>query len=172
MSEYVAINRSGRMTAPRYMQPRKPVLDEPLDIDCGRQTVAMPTHQTVIPTPVVAQVQVETAPVLVEEPILAVNTPAKDNIYYAELAAQQNVAAQPAQFVGETVEVDEVEVEAAPERKRRKLTTFQQWIVILLEVAVVLILATVYLYITDRIDMPEVVLDTIEKGLSLISAIK
>ena len=172
MSEYVAMNRSGRMTAPGYMQPRKPVLDEPLDIDRGRRTVAMPTHQAVIPTPVVPQVQVETAPVLVEEPILAVDTPANDNVYYAELVGQQSVAAQPAQFVGETIEVAEAEVEAVPERKRRKLSTFQQWIVILLEVAVVLILATVYLYITDRIDMPEVVLNTIEKGLSLISAIK
>lgn len=170
MSEYVAINRSGRMTAPRYMQPRKPVLDEPLDIDRGRRTVAMPTHQAVIPTPVVAQVQVETAPVLVEEPVLAVDIPTKDNVYYAELAGQQNVAAQPAQFVGEIVEAAEAEV--VPERKRRKLSTFQQWIVILLEVAVVLILATVYLYITDRIDLPEVVLNTMEKGLSLISAIK
>ncbi|MBG0788164.1 MAG: hypothetical protein H0S79_24010 [Anaerolineaceae bacterium] len=172
MSEYVAMNRSGRMTAPRYMQPRKPVLDEPLDIDRGRRTVTMPTHQAVIPTPVVAQVQVETAPVLVDEPVLAVDIPTKDNVYYAELAGQQTVAAQPAQFVGETVEPAEVESVAAPERKRRKLSTFQQIIVILLEVVVALVLATVYLYITGRIDLPEVVLDTIAKGLGLISVIK
>ncbi len=65
----------------------------------------------------------ETAPVLVEEPILAMDTPAKDNVYYAELVGQQSVAAQPAQFVGETIEVAEAEVEAVPERKRRKLST-------------------------------------------------
>lgn len=172
MSEYVPANRSGRITAPKYMQPRKPVLDEPLDIDHGRHTITMPTHQVVDPTPVVAQFQIETAPALVEEPVIAVDIPPKDNVYYAELAGQQSVAEQPAQFIAESVEAAEPEAEAAPVRKRRKLTKFQQLIIFLLEIVVVLILATVYLYITDRIDLPEVVLDTIEKGLSLVPAIK
>jgi len=175
MSEYVPANRSGRMTAPKYMQPRKPVLDEPLDLDRGRHSVVMPTHQVVAPKPTVTPVPMKTAPVMIEEPVLAVEMPKRDNVYYAELAGQQNVAAQPAQFVGEPVEAADVADtvdEAAPEKKRRKLSVFQQLIVILLEVAVALILATVYLYITGRIDLPEVVLDTIEKGLSLIPVIK
>ena len=175
MSEYVPANHSGRMTAPKYMQPRKPVLDEPLDIDRGRHSIAMPSRRPATPSAVVTQVQTKTAPVIVAEPVLSVEAPARDNIYYAELAGQQNVAAQPAQFVGEAVEATEAAEtvsEAAPEKKRRKLSTFQQMIVILLEVVVAMILATVYLYITGRIDLPEVVLNTIEKALSLVSAIK
>ena len=172
MSEYVAATRSGRITAPKYMQPRKPVLDEPLEIDRGRHTIAMPTRRHATPTLEPAKVQVEPVPVLVAEPVLRVDMPAKDNVYYAELASQQSVAEQPAQFVTEPVEVVETESEAAPERKRRKMTQFQQLIIFLLEVVVVLILATVYLYITGRIDLPQVVLDVIEKGLSLIPAVK
>jgi len=172
MSEFVAVNRRGRITAPKYMQPRKPVMDEPLDINSGRHTIAMPTHQVVAPLPTIAQVNMDTVPVMIEEPVLTVEVPASDNVYYAELASQQNVAAQPAQFVGEPVEAVEAASEVTPGQKRRKLSIFQQMIVILVEVAVALVLATVYLYITDRIELPEVVLNTIEKGLSLIPMIK
>ena len=168
MSEYAAVTRRGRITAPKYMQPRKPVLDEPLDIDRGRHTIAMPTRQPVMPMPEPTKVQVEAVPVLVEEPVLKIDVPAKDNVYYAELAGRQNVAEQPAQFVTEPVAVAESESATAPARKRRKLTKFQQLIIILLEIAVALVLATVYLYIIGRIELPEVVLDVIEKGISLI----
>ena len=168
MSEYAAINHTGRMIAPKYMQPRKPVLDEPLDIDRGRQTIAMPTRQAAAPTPEPVRVQVEAVPAPVTEPVLTVEAPARDTVYYAELVGEQSVAEQPAQFVAEPVAAAEPESEPAPERKRRKMTKFQQLIIFLLEVVVVLVLATVYLYITGRIDLPPVVMEVIEKGLSLI----
>jgi hypothetical protein len=163
------------MIAPQYMQPRKPVLDEPLDLDSGQRTIDMPGRATVQRDPVQPPVTQVTAPTPAVEPVVQPVAPANSTVYYAELAGQQNVAEQPAQFVAEpagTAAAPAVESEPEPARKRRKLSVFQQLIVIMIEIVVVMLLATVYLYITGRIDLPPVVMETIEKGLSLIPFIQ
>jgi hypothetical protein len=164
------------MIAPQYMQPRKPVLDEPLETESKRQNFAVQTQATVRRDPVEPVVEQVSVPTPVAEPAVEPVAPANNTVYYAELAGQQNVAEQPAQFVAEpasTAAAPAVESEPEPSaRKRRKLSVFQQLIVILIEIVVVMILATVYLYITGRIDLPPVVMETIEKGLSLIPFIQ
>jgi hypothetical protein len=163
------------MIAPQYMQPRKPVLDEPLETESKRQTVAMPVQAAVRRDPVQPAATQVAAPPPASESLVQPVVPASNTVYYAELAGQQNVAEQPAQFVAEpagTAAAPAVESEPEPARKRRKLSVFQQLIVILIEIVVVMILATVYLYITGRIGLPPVVMETIEKGLSLIPFIQ
>lgn len=174
MSAYVTTNRRGRMIAPQYMQPRKPVLDEPLDLESSQRSVVMPAQTAGQAQPAQPQAVMQTAQTQVEAPVVLGDAPEGSTVYYAELAGQQDVAEQPAQFVAEAAETPEAPaVESAPaKRKRRKLSVFQQLIVILLEIVVVMILATVYLYITGRIDLPPVVIDVIEKGLSVIPFIR
>ena len=175
MTTYVTPKRR-RMIAPQYMQPRKPVLDEPLEAASKQQNFAVPTRATVRREPVKPAVEQVSAPTPAVEPTSGVDAPTSSTVYYAELASLQNVAQQPAQFVAEPAGASAAAaVESEPEpsaRKRRKLSVFQQLIVILIEIVVVMILATVYLYITGRIDLPPVVMETIEKGLSLIPFIQ
>ena len=172
MSAFVTSSPKRRMIAPNYMQPRKPVLDAPLDPEGSQRSVVMPAQAAVRRSALAPDLSKDTAPILVSEPILADDAPADSTVYYAELAGQQSVAEQPAQFVAEAAGETVSGGQAAPARKRRKMSVFQQLIVVLLEVAVVMVLATVYLYITGRIDLPPVVVDGIEKGLSLIPWIK
>ena len=172
MSAFVPTSPKRRMIAPNYMQPRKPVLDAPLDQESAPRTVTMPAQPVIQRAPVTAAVSQDTAPVQVEAPVTMGTAPADSTVYYAELAGQQSVADQPAQFVAEAVveaaAEPAVESAPAPAGQRRKLSVFQQLIVILLEVALVMTLATVYLYVTGRIDLPVEVTDLIEKGLALI----
>ena len=170
MTTYVTPKRR-RMIAPQYMQPRKPVLDEPLEAESKQRTFAVPSPVTVQRAVLTPEFDQVSAPTTAAESVNATDGGASSPVYYAELAGVQSVADQPAQFVAEAVDAAEspaVESEQAPTRKRRKLSIFQQLIVILLEIVVVMILATVYLYITGRIDLPPVVVDGIEKGLSLL----
>jgi hypothetical protein len=149
-----------------------------LDQESDLRRVATPAQPVIQRTPVVTAVSQDTAPVQVAAPVALGHAPADNTVYYAELAGQQSVADQPAQFVAEAAPAVEaaadpaVESAPAPRRQRRKLSVFQQLIVILLEVALVMALATVYLYITGRIDLPVEVTDVIEKGLNMIPWIK
>lgn len=169
-----------RLNAPTYMRPQHPVLDAPLDINFGKR-VAPPKEQTHFekedvddPKAFSAQpplaeglpvakmnVDVAEATSLTEESIVATVgsvTPVQDNsISVVENEPEVETALEPAE-----------EIQTSEKPKRKGMNVFQQWIVFLLLLLVTSILATIYLYTHGWIELPPVVLEAIEKGLSLI----
>lgn len=168
-----------KLNAPTYMRPKRSVLDDPLDIDAGKQVVQQPAvrvprkeeafepSKLVDETPLVethTAVEVETVndkaegfeevPVVVEAPLEAKE---EATVSEVETGPESDPVNEP---------VQESEIETAPRRKG--MTVFQQFIVLLLLLVVALFLATIYLYINGWIELPQVVLNIIEKGLALI----
>ncbi len=158
------------LIAPGFMRPRQPVLDEPLEFGVDRpksETLEIAEHTDpaaafVIPNTVTTTEYVEEPPVMEEVQ--------EENLIYAEISAEQvlaqssfTVQAEPAEFVAEAIQENDPEP-----ANHRKMTGFQRFILFLLVVMVMLVLATVFLYVTGRIELPNSVIVVIEKGLKLI----
>ena len=163
MSQANISDKQIRMNAPTYMRPQRSVLDEPLDIDAGKRITAQPRAKEIveeIPTPVpavTAETPVETATVVETAPdpveVLVESIP--------EMPAEAQPAPEPV-----VEQATEPEIDTKPRRKQ--MTVFQQVIVLLLLLVIAAFLATVLLYTNGWIELPVVVLNVIEKGLSLI----
>jgi hypothetical protein len=169
MSEVKTSEIKRPLNAPGFMRPRQTVLDEPLEFGVER-------HTPVIPQPAFQAAPVElVTPVTDTEPEPSVELPVdaqdsqNEGLIFADMSAEEVLAqtssgeqTQPAEFVAETT------VEETQSKPNRKLSGFQRFILFLLVVFVMLTLATVFLYVTGRIELPDTVIVVIEKGLKLI----
>lgn len=163
-----------RLSAPTYMRPKQTVLDAPLDIDAGKRVVSPPVnHETrkefddlAAPEPqagpkdVLAEVQVKAA-----ETVTAVEELVVEEVVSGAVQETQAAVIEDAQ---EPVTTAEEEVETENQTRRKGMSVFQQFIVLLLLLVVALFLATIYLYTNGWIELPEVVLNLVDKGLSLL----
>ena len=179
MAQDKSTDRKVRLSAPTYMRPQRPVLDSPLDIDAGKRVVEQPAVMDMPKTVEVdssavfnkkSSVAMDVAPQLavgVEETLTSENLPIVDEVVpdpaedmpIPEAASEEDLSAG-------NEEIPEAGVEEQPRRKG--MTVFQQFIVLLLLLVVAAFLATLYLYTNGWIELPPLILDWVEKGLSLI----
>ncbi|MCB2210354.1 hypothetical protein KQH62_05615 [bacterium] len=198
MPEKTGNNSKRPLNAPSFMRPRRPVLDEPLELDGTKRhagaldatdeaPVAAPVNQAVIVEPPVVEpdpepIEREPEPVednLPAEPIVAEPEPVAPEPVAPEPVAPEQ-AAEEAPVVGadpitEALTADPEELQTLLDqlkksdlRGKRKLSPFQSLIIVLLVVLVILVLAMVFLYTSGVIELPPVMMDVIDKGLDLV----
>ncbi len=180
------------LTAPSFMRPQHPVLDEPLEPDGTKRHSGGLDQAEEVPAAVpVNQAVIVNEPALGSEP--EVDTPEEE--INAEAAPVGVMPAEPEIAKPETVETEEPAADAAepaadppaanPEdvqalleqlhsaalaepAGKRRLSPFQGLILALLAVLVLLVLAMVFLYISGMIQLPPVMMNMIDKGLELV----
>lgn len=162
------INRP--MNAPGYMRPRQTVLDEPLDLRADRHKVQTPAEIPFEPVTTFVTPSPAAGTEFFEEPSDPEGGLRDEDLVYADMTAEEilgqsslEVQAEPAEFAADAAP----EEDSKPAR-HKKMTGFQRLILFLLVVFVLLVLATVFLYVTGRIVLPDSVIIVIEKGLKLI----
>jgi hypothetical protein len=170
MSEIKTSEIDRPMNAPGFMRPRQTVLDEPLEFGVTRHTPVTPEPAFQSEPDVMAAPETAVEPDQVDHPAVIEEGDQNEDLIYADMTAEEvltqssfEVQAEPAEFAADAA----TEAEPQP-ASRRKLTGFQRFILFLLVVFVMLTLATVFLYVTGRIELPDTVIVVIEKGLKLI----
>jgi hypothetical protein len=169
------------LIAPSFMHPRTPVLDEPLDID---------GHYKKDSGPVVVE---EKQDLPVEE-IQSISEPIEEGLVFPEAVLEpvlqeplmpealgtdpEPSISMPEDPVDDDGPDEEIEVSPLEEAQRQpqnesapRMTPLQRFIVALLIVLVVLLFATVFLYITSRVTLPPAVVETLESWFDAVLSI-
>jgi len=169
------------LIAPSFMHPRTPVLDEPLDID---------GHYKKDSGPVVVE---EKQDLPVEE-IQSISEPIEEGLVFPEAVLEpvlqeplmpEAVGTEPGPSISTpedpvdddrpdaVMEVFPVEKEQPQSQNESapRMTPLQRFIVALLIVLVLLLFATVFLYITDRVALPPAIVETLEGWFNVVLSI-
>lgn len=196
LPEIIIVEPKRPKNAPSYMQPQRPVLDEPLEPDgTKRHSGGLDQTEEVIFSAPANQAVIVTAPANGSEP--DVDAPAED--VRAEAVTLDSVIADPANAEPEIADPDTTEdgapiagndpvaeslmanpddvqalleqlqsVDLAEPAGKRRLSPFQGLIIALLVVLVILLLAMVFLYVSGLIELPPMMTQVIDKGLELV----
>jgi hypothetical protein len=176
------------LNAPSFMRPRRPVLDEPLELDGTKRhagainstdevPVSVPANQAVILNPPVVEAEPEVEDIndgvipdeastetVIAEPETAEPEPIAEEVPVVEAdPVMDALTADP-----EDLQVLLDQLKASDLTGKRRLSPFQSLIVVLLVVLVILVLAMVFLYAAGMIQLPPVMMNVIDKGLELV----
>jgi|GEM_PF-2429633 len=184
MSETKPTETKVPLNAPKFMRPQKPVLDDPLDIDQGQNPITPQGVETsklepsvndavdpVVPvTDVGSEVETEVEPILEAETVgIGAADPTGEDVIPAPELTNDISSDETADTLDPVSDPEPVgELQPKPDRARQ-MTPFQRFIVVLLILLVVLLLVTVYLFVTDRIEIPPVVIATLESWLDFLN---
>jgi hypothetical protein len=177
MASDKTMDRGVRLTAPTYMRPRRSVLDDPLDIDAGKRVVLPPAAPELS-----KEMDIDSNPAAQETPVITDVTPDLAAVVSEPLPSAESPVDEVGQTPTEEAPIPDVAFTQNPEpvdapapdavvenpSKRKGMSVFQQFIVLLLLLVVAAFLMTIYLYTNGWIELPAVVLNLVEKGLSLI----